>query len=143
MKLKQKPGEETVYKFKVADLRALTKNPALKKSSASEASKQDTGTDYNDQFSGGGGLPRAGAGSIQGSSFQGNTGLQKATCGTLQPLLSFQCLLLKLAQSIQKIWQIWGGSRLRILCHSDALRSVREDPFGLTRSAFGHCPNRI
>ena len=83
MKLKQKPGEETVYKFKVADLRALTKNPALKKSSASEASKQDTGTDYNDQFSGGGGLPRAGAGSIQGSSFQGNTGLQKATCGTL------------------------------------------------------------
>ena len=102
MKLKQKPGEETVYKFKVADLRALTKNPALKKSSASEASKQDTGTDYNDQFSGGGGLPRAGAGSIQGSRFQGNTGLQKATCGTLQPLLSFQCLLLKLAQFIMK-----------------------------------------
>ena len=102
MKLKQKPGEETVYKFKVADLRALTKNPALKKSSASEASKQDAGTDYNDQFSGGGGLPRAGAGSIQGSSFQGNTGLQKATCGTLQPLLSFQCLLLKLAQFIMK-----------------------------------------
>ena len=102
MKLKQKPGEETVYKFKVADLRALTKNPALKKSSASEASKQDTGTDYNDQFSGGGGLPRAGAGSIQGSSFQGKTGLQKATCGTLQPLLSFQCLLLKLAQFIMK-----------------------------------------